>query len=142
MCDGVAECEFDSDEYPCTSCNQGAWLCVLPATSTCYPDDLLSWVCSNSSLSDICGNTETLCDQVSCDLDQCENGDCMDPNWRCNGNVECLDGSDEQFCNETCTLNTALCGNFATCTLIDAVPTCLCDTGKVSQVSPQQGIFN
>ncbi|XP_064649717.1 low-density lipoprotein receptor-related protein 2-like [Lineus longissimus] len=122
ICDGDADCRDGSDEIMCNrtgQCKASEFLCG----ERCMP---IQWICDgeadcgDGSDEVGCNNGTLACNLTGlpnattvfqgCDITtefRCSNGFCVLKNWRCDGETDCGDASDEVGCE-----NGTLAGNF------------------------------
>ncbi|XP_076822943.1 uncharacterized protein LOC143469213 isoform X2 [Clavelina lepadiformis] len=98
FCDGINDCQDGTDELPyfpqsgsdvipCAS--KFAFSDVLCALEAVHP-----WVCDVFTH---CANRTDECTAGCASSYTCRSGECIDRNWLCDGDYDCLDGSDEQL---------------------------------------------
>ncbi|XP_045139060.1 low-density lipoprotein receptor-related protein 2-like [Portunus trituberculatus] len=84
VCDGVSDCQDSSDEARCPI--HVIDTAILPSILGVAPN-----VSKNASELVSCGPFET----------QCVSGQCIASGWWCDGELDCIDESDEHFCPES-----------------------------------------
>ncbi|XP_074841635.1 SCO-spondin-like [Carettochelys insculpta] len=115
VCDGVRDCGNGSDESPahCLGVRPTPLALTLPSA---LPATRLAP--ANHTEAPPCGRYEF----------PCGSGECAPRGWVCDGEADCLDGSDELLCNRTCGLQQHACAASAECIpygqLCDGVPQC------------------
>ncbi|XP_034457661.1 low-density lipoprotein receptor-related protein 2-like isoform X3 [Hippoglossus hippoglossus] len=128
-CDGRSQCPTGSDEENCTAadgCLDSDWTC---RNRLCVPKEQhcngLNDCMDNSDEKD-CGEEEEQVEhrrQNLCECTRlqsvcveggmrCPDGTCLSPEERCDGQVHCLDGSDEPItCGRICSMNNGGCNH-------------------------------
>ncbi|BET02800.1 low-density lipoprotein receptor [Nesidiocoris tenuis] len=123
VCDGEADCSDGSDELvapkgPCTTsrlktCSDDQIRCNV--SRRCIP---MIWVCDGEP---DCGandsTDESDCGEITClgtDF-KCDNGVCVQANYRCDGDDDCRDGSDEKDCELICSSFEFYCQTMSSC---------------------------
>ncbi|KAJ8374864.1 hypothetical protein SKAU_G00054440 [Synaphobranchus kaupii] len=133
LCDGVTDCQGGEDEHQ-ANCHTVTMAAVTGAT----PVASLSPPVSSSAG---CGRYEF----------RCTSGQCVPRAWRCDGETDCADGSDEQRCERDCGPGQFLCLSGDQCVehqqLCDGAPHCRdasdesVDNCGSSQIPPCPGSF-
>ncbi|KAM6440612.1 atrial natriuretic peptide-converting enzyme isoform 4-T4 [Liasis olivaceus] len=91
-CDGLADCEDDSDEENCGCKERGLWEC--PSDKLCIQHAMIC-----DGFPDCLDNVdETNCSFCKEDEIACANHDCVPRKWWCDGRADCADKSDEWSC--------------------------------------------
>uniref|UniRef100_H9GNM8 SCO-spondin n=1 Tax=Anolis carolinensis TaxID=28377 RepID=H9GNM8_ANOCA len=95
-CDGVHDCIDGADE----KLSQCLVIQTTPLVTTTTPGLLSTHPAPASrTLAPPCGRYEFLC----------QSGECQPRGWVCDNEADCLDGSDELYCNRTCGLDQFPC---------------------------------
>lgn len=101
LCDGIIDCPGREDEN-ITNCNTGIITASLPPVT---PTSASNFLLPSSAFDKVkCSLLETFIPpacrsyEFSCDT----GGQCVPQAWRCDGETDCMDGSDEQQCVAPC----------------------------------------
>jgi len=123
-CDRDNDCSDRSDEENCTNfCGSSEFLCdngnCINANYICDGDN----DCGDRSDESICNESSDVSESISTTTTsrprtcnsrnqfQCDNGDCININYRCDRDDDCSDKSDEHGCNGYCSSSNFYCDN-------------------------------